>query len=113
MKKTLLFLAGGFVIFAGWQWWLSRRTNTQTQQYFDATNASRKESAKAGGQQLAAYSSLVPPLTNVVNLAGRIFNANPTAPILTGDGDLVSASSKTLDDVDGDQGNSGMLFGNM
>jgi hypothetical protein len=113
MRKTLIFIAGGIAIFAAWQWWLSRRTNTQSKQYFDSTNASRRESSRAGARQLDAYSSLVPPLSNVVNLAGRIFNGNPIAPILTGDGDLVMPQNKTFDDVDGNQGNSTMLFGVM
>lgn len=108
MKKALYWTFGIVGAVVLWQWWISRRTNTQAAQYYDSTAASQKEGGKALTQQLAAF---FPPLAHFVDISARVFNGNPIAPVLTGDGTLLTPGSKDVDTYQTDTGDRFYLFG--
>ena len=108
MKKTVYWIIGSFAVIGLWQWWINRRTNLTNKQYHDATKASQKEGAQAMTQQLAAF---LPPLSHLFDISARVFNGNPVAPILTGDGTLISPTAKDVNSYSTDTGQQYYLFG--
>ncbi len=108
MKRLTYWIIGGTAIVVLWQWWINRRTNLTTKQYNDSTKASQKEGAKAMTQQLASFMA---PLSHLVDISARVFNGNPIAPILTGDGTVIPAGAKDVNSYSTDSGQQYYFFG--